>query len=766
MTYRENTGMHGHAPASDIDLKEAELLADQVLAVCGPEKTLILDDGNGLLLRCLLTRGVDSRVVSPSPEDAALCRVQFPGRCHVRIQGGIPFSDAGFVTVIAFLDSLGMDERTACEALREMRRVCSRYLFLRIRLAFSGDAAKDRTWWEELCLTVGFRFHAREMSCVPYASRNYGDNPCTIVLEKLSDSQACFAMADGDCLRTANRWAEASRAAYHEAARLVRRGDTVLELGCGCGHGSHILYGNSLGARVTGLDADPAAIAYANGQYARGDAVTFTEGGWAALDSLAEDSVDFLVCFGGLQHVDDPVRRLNMMRRVLRPAGRIFLGVPLGSYTWRRVREEVGTVFVPEKKFALTTGDTRARMWREIGLDAEDECEWAFMVGVKDPLVGRRETFFRLSEAHTRGVGASLHNPWLFDGLLNIEFRNSDRKALSELAERARSSSQPGSTDKALSLCVLAYRHLEACAQGDESDFPEKLLREIEEWLSCEHCDPPGLRWTASLWFILGRIYQRKGLYEAADDAFEKCAAIDPVPIAPTLGEKTGLALYNQALMAMGRGDREGAASLLRRAYTTLGECLKHIFIPAADSLNYSCWWHFSDMRRVLNVAEKCYGLITNLQSYEARPGTAFSSFPGARPEPPLLLSSPAVNLRKWAETFACREVYFWGCGEFYTRYKHLFYSSSPRCILLDYNPERITERDGLPVLDPRDVFPVEPNLPIIVFAWDTARILLTISRAFPEYIVADANICIPKSWGPGGAGMPVRGGGQDVGEP
>jgi ubiquinone/menaquinone biosynthesis C-methylase UbiE len=98
-------------------------------------------------------------------------------------------------------------------------------------------------------------------------------------------------------------------------------------LDVGCGHGLLANYiAAEIGLAVTGVDVDPALVALA----ARSDTTgmnTFLVGDAADLPVTA-NSFDMVTCIEVLEHVDDPTRVLEEIRRALVPGGWLVLSAP------------------------------------------------------------------------------------------------------------------------------------------------------------------------------------------------------------------------------------------------------------------------------------------------------------------------------------------------------------------------------------------------------------------------------------------------------
>jgi 2-polyprenyl-3-methyl-5-hydroxy-6-metoxy-1,4-benzoquinol methylase len=100
-------------------------------------------------------------------------------------------------------------------------------------------------------------------------------------------------------------------------------GKDVLDVACGSGVGTAFL--QSAGARrVSGLDIDPDAIAFAKARYPECE---FAQSDATAL-CLPDASVDVVVSFETLEHLRDQTKFLRECRRALRPNGTLICSTP------------------------------------------------------------------------------------------------------------------------------------------------------------------------------------------------------------------------------------------------------------------------------------------------------------------------------------------------------------------------------------------------------------------------------------------------------
>ncbi len=147
---------------------------------------------------------------------------------------------------------------------------------------------------------------------------------------------------------------------YHDffLAR-VEPGQRVVDIGCGDGALAHAL-ARERGARVTGIDADPAAIRAARAAGADGR-LTFIE---AEADGLPAEPFDVVIMSNVLEHLDERPRFLRAALERTR-AGKVLLRVPLFERDWRvPVKRELGVDFRldPTHRIEYTLEEFEAEM--------------------------------------------------------------------------------------------------------------------------------------------------------------------------------------------------------------------------------------------------------------------------------------------------------------------------------------------------------------------------------------------------------------------
>ena len=111
---------------------------------------------------------------------------------------------------------------------------------------------------------------------------------------------------------------------YHFAARFAA-GRTVIDAACGEGYGSALLARTA--ACVTGIDSSAEAIAMAQRRYGACANLEFREGRCEALP-VPDASMDLVVSFETLEHLQEPRALLREAARVLRDDGVLMVSTP------------------------------------------------------------------------------------------------------------------------------------------------------------------------------------------------------------------------------------------------------------------------------------------------------------------------------------------------------------------------------------------------------------------------------------------------------
>lgn len=110
---------------------------------------------------------------------------------------------------------------------------------------------------------------------------------------------------------------------YSHVLSLVEKDSTIIDLGCGDGYGTSILSEKAL--KVVGIDVDDSIIARANYKYGENAEFLVYDG---VKIPYGDASVDIVVSFQVIEHVDDVENYLSEVDRVLKNDGYFFVSTP------------------------------------------------------------------------------------------------------------------------------------------------------------------------------------------------------------------------------------------------------------------------------------------------------------------------------------------------------------------------------------------------------------------------------------------------------
>lgn len=110
------------------------------------------------------------------------------------------------------------------------------------------------------------------------------------------------------------------------------KGKKVLDAGCGAGYGSKILATTGQADHVTGMDISNETVEYARHFYGQ-ETITFTQGSVEDMTQIEDGSMDVVVSFEVIEHLQDQNAFLNEVKRVLKPDGIFIVSTP-NKYTY------------------------------------------------------------------------------------------------------------------------------------------------------------------------------------------------------------------------------------------------------------------------------------------------------------------------------------------------------------------------------------------------------------------------------------------------
>ena len=202
-------------------------------------------------------------------------------------------------------------------------------------------------------------------------------------------------------------WTRATRSHLYRRANLLRAG-RVLDVGCGTGIVTEEVAARTRG-EVTGLDADPALVAYA--QARAGRRAAYRQGDAHRLPFRA-NRFDVTLCHFLLMWCREPHRAAREMVRVTRPGGAVLVcaepdyggridypDLPLGRWQQEALRREgadprlgrkLRSLFRLPGVEAVSVGLIPG-LWDEEALRAQGEAEWGVWEPALRPVASPQE---------------------------------------------------------------------------------------------------------------------------------------------------------------------------------------------------------------------------------------------------------------------------------------------------------------------------------------------------------------------------------------
>ncbi len=633
---------------------DVKALATQILMTCGHCRVLLLGVAPQALLRELSLAGLD----------ASVYEVANP------VQGSelhLPFSDESFDVVV----SLGWVELFADislpAVLEELRRVTRRSLILLVDVTKPGGSTrKNRLGWEVACFDAGFRKHPLYYRINDYAALEHDGEQFFIPLEKLpAQALADYPMASlreerdlhMDMLRESGSRSDAHVGRYHFAAQFIRPGDAVLDAACGLGYGTYVIRSETQARSFIGIDASEYGIDYARLNFGA-EATSFVQGMLPdCLGSLPDNSLDHVLCFETLEHVEDPVGLLAEFQRVLTPGGRLTCSVPhdwsdetgtdpnpfhFHVYDKTRFARELSQFFDIERLLGQTADRIkqpggscvwlkRPRSLSDIELEQDTvEAEWLLAVVSKSPLDGHHvpynEQVFSVDELRQAGNALAFardySNPWLIRALVSIGWRTENSALRKRWAEAVWADPAAGNADRGAALCVLVYTML----AGPHGGRDDGLLGDIDCYLAevANDTNYTVLRWRASLMYAGGLLALAVGRRETASRFLADVIAAPVAEYSSTLLTKPAEAAYLQGLLLLAEGRGAEARQTWWQAFQQITASLGDRLTRGYDSTPPA--FEIKEMAAALSLCGRLVSAVAHWGEQLSRPSVFYDA--------------------------------------------------------------------------------------------------------------------------------------------
>ena len=650
---------------------DLEQTAEQIVRSCGIGRTLDIGSGEGALVASLLRRGVDAYGLDVSEVVVLRCNQRLPDRFTQGSVLDLPFADASFHTVVSTDCMEHLAPLDVPNALKEIYRVASRYVFLQLATTLDRDGhwhltVEGRAWWETKCFEAGFRKHPAYYSVNTYESLNQDGWQIIIPLEKIPAAALLqYPLAalkeernlHMDMLREHGSRSDAHVSRYHFACKYVRPGDTVIDAACGLGYGSYVIRSLTKCSTITGIDGSAYGVAYANANFACDGATPFVQGILPeCLQDIPENSVDCVISFETLEHIENPVSLLAEFHRILTPGGRLISSVPhdwsdetgqdpnpfhIHVYTRPKFISELTQYFEIEHLLGQTADRIkkpdakcewvpRPRSFKEFySLDVmvPVEAEWLIAVACKSPLnsecVPYFEKIFTQEEQAASGNALAFardyQNPWLIRSLVSIGLRTENSELRARWASEIIHTAPESSADYGAALCILAYWALAA----SEVTRQTELSNLIDQYVSIEPiCTPNVLRWKVSLSYVQGLIALARGDRHYSKQCFKRVIGYPVATYSPTLLTKPAEAAYILGLLYAADGELSEAESVWS---TSLASILKDIGqYLYLDRLEGAPGFELREIGAVVSILGRLVVAIGHVQKIDFQPTVFF----------------------------------------------------------------------------------------------------------------------------------------------
>lgn len=635
-------------------------LAERLLDLVGPGRLLFYGCPDVAIITALLQRGCDVWSIGISPAQSA------HGNINRLVQDSDLVNMSAFDTVV-LCGNLVAKSNEPSKLLYSLRSHTVHNLVLcfdelECRHSWSGGhLLLDNQKIEELVLAAGFRRHPASFPVSRYQRLNDPTPERFLCFEKIADATLArwpleFLLANRDLHMDMSREvgprSDAHLVRYALAAEWVRPGDTVLDCACGLGYGSAILAAASRGKRFIGIDIDEESIKYARENFNHYP-VEYIAASAIKLDFLTDHSVDFVVSFETIEHLENYELFLDEVRRILTPDGRLICSVPnlwvdetgqdpnpyhYHAFNYSGIRSALKSRFIVEARYAQTAPGgfklTAAQRYleqqplREMPVEADSE--WLILIASANVSNANR-TEYRQPEFDpcTKGTASQLtafgtyyDNPWIYRQIIQNGQRISDPEVLNQLIHVTISNSSQSSADYGGLLTVLAYQGL----QGKFSIENLSLLEKITDYLQLTTENPHIHRWQISLAYVAALINLSAGNRVMGEEFLRKVTLMDPLRFSPLITTKTIAAHFILGIINLVDGNQKSAHLEFTSAILAARRALHAPDTNAIGNPHHPLSFGFFELAEIADMAGQCAIAINNLEYFHYSPGLFWRS--------------------------------------------------------------------------------------------------------------------------------------------
>jgi 2-polyprenyl-3-methyl-5-hydroxy-6-metoxy-1,4-benzoquinol methylase len=541
-----------------------------------------------------------------------------------------------------------------------LHRVNARWLMVRFSKMDeelrTAPGVAVRAHWENAAVASGFRRAPQAVSVARYKrERGEPQVPAILEFERVPDAVLSRWPLEKllidrdlhmDMSRESGARSDAHMVRYALAASLIRPGDTVLDCACGLGYGSAIMAAQSIGNRFIGVDLDSDTISYASANFEKQYGIEYHAASATDLSFLEDDSIDLLVSFETIEHLQDYESFLIEARRVLKPDGRIIGSVPnlwvdetgedpnphhYHAFDYQKFRSVIGKHFIVEDRWSQTAPGgfklwDAPRTLNRLPLDAApDETEWLILVASVDPLAKvsskpyHHPAFSSAVETSQPLVAFAEHynNPWLYRSMVQLGERLRDGNVLNDLAAQALQTYPTDSADFGAALTVLGYALLEQ----PDSPYVNDVRALAGEYITVESANPHVRRWQISAAYVAARLALMRADRENARALFRWISDADFLGFSPLLATKVIASQFQLGAMALADQEESQALEHFRAGVATCRVALAANDEAAIGNPAEPLSFGFSELAEVADMGAQCATAIKLLPLHKRSPG-------------------------------------------------------------------------------------------------------------------------------------------------
>ncbi|TEB16174.1 putative S-adenosylmethionine-dependent methyltransferase [Pelotomaculum sp. FP] len=589
-SYWKEPGRYGQTSYDNV-----ENLAGVIIKMCGAGTLLDAGCGMGVLVRELSVRGIQAYGMDISDYVIGYSRRINENYFKSGSILNIPWPDCSFDTVVCTDVLEHLQKEDIAKSLLELYRVTRRFVFCTVSTQNDRDnrwhlTVEKRDWWESQFFQAGFRKHTLLLRQVGYEQLENETGSILLVFEKLPGAAVeRYSLQDlakerdlhMDMLRETGRRADAHIARYTAALRYIRPHDIVLDVACGMGYGSAVLWDGSNAQKVIGLDVSASAFEYASANYLPGrQGLSFEEGDAQKLERFTDNSVDLIISMETIEHLEEPDLFLKRALEILRPGGRMILSVPnewidehgcdpnpyhMHVFNLDKILELVKKYFFLEQVYGQTAGgglklaDQPRRLFAYSDSSDGCEAEWYIVVAMKDPVTREKpyvETVLWQREHypknHPHHYEKVYEYPWIQHALVSLGWRAQSRELIELIGQRILAQAPFDSADRGAALCILGYRILETTTP--QAEHLEEIIEKIYEYTSLKPVTPMQVRWSISCLYLLAQLYLKSSRRTEAADTLKRCLELDYLYFSPTLATKAVSAALQLGTLSLADG--------------------------------------------------------------------------------------------------------------------------------------------------------------------------------------------------------------------